>query len=210
MQTAIRHALVEFTGTLFLVLLTGLAYGSGSMFAPLAIGLGLLALIYLGESISGAHYNPAVTLACWIDRRIGHRDAGLYLLGQVLGAIAGAALVRVLVIDAAFTYVLRPPDHSTYAQVILAELLVSFLLSALYLLAPARGTAMSWLGLAAGALTISAIFAMRAISGGVFNPALGVGPNLLAAQWMPMLLYTLGPLAGATLAALAGRYFRGK
>src|ERR1700735_629901 len=76
---------VEAIGTFFLVFTVGAAVGSGSPVAPLAIGAGLMVMVYAGGHVSGGHYNPAVTLAVLVRGRIKLRDAAAYWLVQ-LGA----------------------------------------------------------------------------------------------------------------------------
>src|SRR5437879_5565294 len=81
-----KKYVVELMGTFFLVLVIGL---TGN---PLAIGSILMVMIYMGGHVSGAHYNPAVTLAFLLQKKIDTRDAGMYIVFQILGSI-GAALI---------------------------------------------------------------------------------------------------------------------
>src|SRR6202047_4462886 len=85
---------VEAIGTFFLVFTVGAAVGSGSTFAPLAIGAVLMVMIYAGGHISGGHYNPAVTLAVLVRRRISLRDAAAYWIVQFGAGLLAAAPVR--------------------------------------------------------------------------------------------------------------------
>ena len=73
--------ITEFIGTFFLVLIIGL---TGN---PIAIGLGLAVLVYMGAHISGAHYNPAVSLAMMINKKLSPKELGFYILYQLLGAV---------------------------------------------------------------------------------------------------------------------------
>jgi outer membrane protein OmpA-like peptidoglycan-associated protein len=84
--------LVEFIGTFFLVLTIALAVASGSSLAPLAIAAGLMVMVYMGGHISGAHYNPAVTLAVFMRGKCAAADVGPYIAAQLLGAFAAGAL----------------------------------------------------------------------------------------------------------------------
>ncbi len=86
---------IEFIGTFFLVFVIALTTndpqiwaGGGTPFAPLAIGAILMVMVFMGGHISGAHYNPAVTLACWMNKKIESKDAITYIVVQVLGAFA--------------------------------------------------------------------------------------------------------------------------
>src|SRR6266480_3189969 len=78
--------LIEFIGTFFLVLVVGLSGGNA-----LAIGGVLAAMVYMGGYVSGGHYNPAVTLGVWWQKKIPAKEAGWYILTQLLAAIVAAA-----------------------------------------------------------------------------------------------------------------------
>ena len=89
---------VEFIGTFFLVLTIGMtviAPGAGDM-APLAIGGALMVMIYAGGHVSGAHYNPAVTLAVFLRGKCALKDVPGYMLAQVVGAVVAALVVSTL------------------------------------------------------------------------------------------------------------------
>src|SRR5882724_10528083 len=89
-----KKYLVEFIGTFFLVLTIGMTViepGAGN-FAPLAIGAALMVMVYAGGHVSGAHYNPAVTIAVWLRGRCSTMDVPFYIGAQVLGATAAAFL----------------------------------------------------------------------------------------------------------------------
>ena len=91
--TAVKYA-AEMIGTLFLVFTIGTAVRSGSPLAPPAIGAILMAMVYAGGHISGAHYNPAVTLGALVRRRIDVREAVGYWISQLIGALLASAVVR--------------------------------------------------------------------------------------------------------------------
>ena len=87
-----KKFLVEFIGTFFLVLTIGMTViipGLGSL-APLAIGLALMVMVYAGGHVSGAHYNPAVSVAVWLRGRCSSADVAGYIAAQLLGAVARA------------------------------------------------------------------------------------------------------------------------
>lgn len=81
-----RRYLTELTGTSFLVLAIGLTIIGDSAFAPLAIGSVLMVMVYMGGHISGAHYNPAVTLGVFLRGKMESRDVSPFMVVQVLGA----------------------------------------------------------------------------------------------------------------------------
>src|SRR4029079_7305228 len=94
---ATRKYVTEFIGTFFLTFAVGVAALSGSVFVPLAAGATLMVMIYAGGHISGAHYNPAVTLAALVRRRIGIGDAAAYWIAQVAGGVIAAVIARAVV-----------------------------------------------------------------------------------------------------------------
>src|SRR5437867_2392854 len=85
--------LTEAIGTFFLVLTIGLSVLSGFDWAPLAIGSALMVMVYMGGHISGAHYNPAVSLAVMLRGKLAPVDFAPYLIAQFLGSIAAALMV---------------------------------------------------------------------------------------------------------------------
>src|SRR5262245_10633851 len=90
--------LVELIGTFFLVLTIGLTVilgGAGTgVIPPLAIGAALMVMVYAGGHVSGAHYNPAVTLAVWLRGRCAASDVAPYWVAQIIGAALAALIVR--------------------------------------------------------------------------------------------------------------------
>jgi aquaporin Z len=94
---ATRKYAVEAIGAFFLTFAVGVAALSGSVFVPLAAGAMLMVMIYAGGHISGGHYNPAVTMAALVRRRIGIRDAVAYWVAQVAGGVIAGLLARAVV-----------------------------------------------------------------------------------------------------------------
>src|ERR1051325_1039009 len=85
--------ITELIGTYFLVLTIGLTGVHGTPLAPIAIGSMLMVMVYMGGPISGAHYNPAVTLAAWMRKKISGSGALTYFLFQVLGSFLAALTI---------------------------------------------------------------------------------------------------------------------
>src|SRR5881392_2786669 len=85
----------EFIGTFFLVLTIGCTVvpGAAGVIPPLAIGSALMVMIYAGGHISGAHYNPAVTLAVWLRGRCATKDVLPYWISQIVGSLAASYAV---------------------------------------------------------------------------------------------------------------------
>jgi len=201
-----KKLLTEFIGTFFLVLTIGLTVLNGTPLAPLAIGASLMIMVYMGGHVSGGHYNPAVSLAVTMRGKLGWHEFGSYVAAQLLGAAVAALVVFKLTGQ---TFAPTPATGASTVAVLLTELLYTFALALVVLnSAISKGTSgNSFYGLAIGFTVVVGAFAGGPISGGAFNPAVGVGPTLvqsmiggttLANLWY----YIVGPLAGGALAAL--------
>jgi aquaporin Z len=195
--------IAEFIGTFFLVLTIGctvMAGGTG-VIPPLAIGSALMVMIYAGGHVSGAHFNPAVTLAVFLRGRCPVRDVLPYMGAQMVAGLAAAAVASFL----------RPgfvahPVNTDLARVAVAEILYTFALAYVVLnVATSKDTlGNSYFGLAIGFTVLSGAFAVGDISGGAFNPAVAVGAASLGfITWQNLWLHLLADLAGGALAALA-------
>jgi aquaporin Z len=197
----VRKLAVEAIGTFFFVLTIGLVVlqpGVGAL-APLAIGSALMVMVYAGGHVSGAHYNPAVTLAVMIRGLATPVELAGYWAAQIAAAILAALAVGALV-DAP-TAALAPAT----GPALLAEFLFTFALAYVVLnVATTRGTTgNSYYGLAIGFTVMIGAYAVGGISGGAFNPAVAVGittMGITAPSYLWVLL--LGNLAGGAAAAL--------
>jgi aquaporin Z len=202
------HA-TEVVGTFFLVLTIGLTVLAGTPLAPLAIGAVLAVMVYMGGHVSGAHYNPAVTLAVWMRGKLPGREVLPYVVAQLAGAVLAALAVNAIT---GRTFAPAPGAGVSAARALLVEALYTFALALVVLnVATSRQTeGNSFFGLAIGATVLAAAFAGGGLSGGAFNPAVGVGPALVDAALRGgtlrhLWLYLVGPFAGAAAAALLFR-----
>jgi aquaporin Z len=191
----------EFIGTFFLVLTigcTGIAAGPG-VIPPLAIGSALMVMIYAGGHVSGAHYNPAVTLGVFLRGRCAAADVVPYWVAQIAGAAAAAAIVIF------FKPTTPIPFNAPTAPAFVAEVLYTFALVWVVLnVATAKATSgNSYFGLAIGFTVLTGAFAVGHISGGAFNPAVAVGAMVMSMlPWATLWLYVAADLLGGALAAL--------
>ncbi len=202
--TAARKYVTEFIGAFFLTFAVGVAALTGSVFVPLAAGATLMVMIYAGGHISGGHYNPAVTIAALVRRRIGIADAVAYWIAQVVGGVAAGALARA-VVNPATVKTLTLSGH-TEAAAAVVEVLLTFALCYVVLNVatskdqPGNG----FFGLAIGFTVVAGAFAVGGISGGVFNPQVAIGgatAGLFA--WSTIWVYILVELAAGVVAGLA-------
>lgn len=195
--------LTELLGTFFLVFTIGctvIGNGAGAL-APLAIGSALMVMVFAGGHISGAHYNPAVTLGLWLRGRCETKDVAGYMVAQVIGAMLAASAVKYVKAGAT----VAPMSMSTLPA-LLAEFLFTFALVFVVLnVATAKGTAgNSFYGLAIGFTVMSGAFAVGNISGGVFNPAVAVGISMMGlSAWANIWIYLAAELVAGGAAALA-------
>ena len=196
--------ITEFIGTFFLVLVITLCVINQQAMAPIAIGGTLMVMVFMGGHISGAHYNPAVSLAAFLRGALPASDLIPYILVQILGGVAAALLGNFI---ASGSVAIAPGEDVPIAASILVEFLFTFALALTVLnVATAKGTkGNSFYGLAIGFMVMCGAFAGGSISGGAFNPAVGIGLSVGAffegsgGSWV--LLYILAPLAGGALAA---------
>jgi len=199
-----KNYIVEFIGTFFLVLVIGLVVSQGNPLAAVAIGAILVVLVYMGGHISGAHYNPAVSLACLMRGAIGGKEAGLYILSQVIGAVAGAAASSALV---GKSITVAPGGDVSSMQALGAEFLFTFALASVVLnVATSKDHPdNSFYGLAIGFTVLAGALAVGPISGGAFNPAVALGHNIVSSSLGNIWIYLVGPLAGGAVAAIVFR-----
>lgn len=195
-----KKYLIELIGTFFLVLT--IAFSAN----PLAIGFVLAAMIYMGGYISGAHYNPAVTLAILMQRKISVQDSLVYILSQFIGALLAC---YVYFWTAGKYFVVQPDATFTFWSVFLLEVLFTFALVSvvLHTAVSKHNTPNQFYGLAIGATVMAGAFSVGAISGGAFNPAVGIAPTLadfgtLSQNSSIILLYSAGPILGSILASI--------
>lgn len=196
-----KNYVTEFVGTLLFVFSIALAVAHAGPFAPLAIGAALMCVVYMGGHISGGHYNPAVTLAVFLRGKIGGRDAGIYAVVQILGA-AVAGLLASMVTQKAF--VAAPAAEVMPSLIVEVVFTFALCLVVLNVATDEKVEGNSFYGLAIGFTVVVGAFAGGSVSGGAYNPAVGIGPALAAIGQVPIdhiWLYAVGPLTGGALAA---------
>jgi len=188
--------ITEFIGTFFWVM--GAVLG-GAVGASLA----LIIMVYAGGHISGAHYNPAVTLSVWMRGKIEMKDAVMYWVFQFIAAIAAAFIAANLFGAEGSGSCAIADDGATKA--IIAELLGTFALAYVMLnVATAKSTSgNSFYGLAIGGTLLAMALTLGKFSGGAFNPGVAIGLSLQGSLcWDHIWIYFVGALGGGALAAI--------
>jgi len=203
----------EFVGTFFLVLTVGLNVLQNTAFAPISIGSILMAMVFSTGSVSGGHFNPAVTFGVFISNKlngsketdISPKKVAIYIAVQLLAGLL-AAMVYWTLLGATFT--LKPGVGYSWLDASIVEVLFTLALVLVVLNVACTGEKNDYFGLAIGFTVISAAFACGGISGCSLNPAVSVGVMFTDAlhiqhshslKFLP--LYVICPLLGAGAAA---------
>lgn len=193
----------ELTGTFFLVFTIGMVVldpNSIALWAPLAIGSILAVMVFAGGHISGGHYNPAVSLAVFLRKRLSAVNLLKYWGSQLIGAILAAWLVIYFKEGTA-----PAPLDLNLTKAFIAEFLFTFALCFVVLnVATSKRTENnSYFGWAIGFTVLVGAYAVGPISGGAFNPAVALGISVLNISfWSNLWVYILAEFLGAGVAAL--------
>lgn len=179
--------------------------GLGGLGIAIAFGTAVTLAVLVFGPLSGAHINPAVTIALTADGVVTPREAVAYLIAQLVGAVAGSAIVVALFGGAANAGATLPAISP--AAALAAEAIMSGVLM-LVILAARTGVG----GALAGAVAIGGTVGMCAFVGGPFtgaslNPARSFGPAVVSGQWMAHWVYWVGPVGGTLFARIAYRAF---
>jgi aquaporin Z len=171
---------------------------TGSIFA----GTGTLVVYSVLGRISGAHLNPAMTLAFLRAGKVRPRTAAGYVLAQVAGALAGAALVRLAWGGLATSVDVGATRPGTSGSVVafVAEAIMTFLLVTLVMRMVGTPRLARYTGLAAGVLVAFLVTVEAPISGTSLNPARSLGPAIVAGVYADLWVYLIAPIAGALAA----------
>jgi glycerol uptake facilitator protein len=206
-------------------------FGPGAVVAALTVGggqldyagLGIISLsfgfvvalvIHAFGTTSGAHINPAVSVALASVGRFPWREVGPYVGAQLLGAVAGALVVVGVfgterAVDVAGVGGTAVGEGFSYTQALVAEALATFLLLlTIMALAVDKRAPAGWAAYGIGLAVAVEIFVMAPVSGGSINPARTFGPYVAtslfggSAPWDQYLIYVVGPVVGAVLACI--------
>ncbi|MEM8964110.1 MAG: aquaporin, partial [Acidobacteriota bacterium] len=175
--------------------------GGAGILAPIAIGAVLMVMVFAGGHISGAHYNPAVTLAVFIRGKCAASDIPGYIAAQLVGTVAAALTVGALSGDQEMTVATFEVGPALIAEILFTFALVWVILN----VATSKGTeGNSFYGLAIGFTVTGGAYSVGAISGAAFNPAVAVGLCVMGmSTWSFIWVYLVAQVIGAVLAAFA-------
>jgi aquaporin Z len=221
-----KKLVAEFIGTLWLVLggcgsaVLAAAFpelGIGFAGVALAFGLTVLTMVYAVGHISGAHFNPAVSIGLWVGGRFDKKELLPYIGAQLLGAIAGAGILYVIASGkagfeiggfAANGYGEHSPGGYSMIAALVAEVVMTFMFLIIILGATHSKAPKGLAGLAIGlALTLIHLISIPVTNTSV-NPARSTSQAIFAGGWAidQLWLFWLAPIVGAVLAGLAYKY----
>lgn len=213
-----KKYLAEMVGTMVLVLMgCGSAVFNGGCGTPaqvlmvaVAFGLSVVAMAYTIGCISGCHINPAITLGCFLSGRMNGKDAGMYMLFQVIGAFIGSAIIYLLVSFIDMNYATTTGANACAEGVsmtggLIAEIVFTmiFVLVVLGTTDPKKGAG-NFAGLAIGLSLILIHIVCIPITGTSVNPARSIAPAIFegGAALQQLWIFIVGPFVGAFLSAL--------
>jgi len=197
-----KNYIIEFIGTFFLVFTIGFTSN------PIAISAILTGMIYMGKDISGAYYNPAITIAGWLRGRMNFLEFLKYIAIQILAATI-AALMYYLIIAKTFAPI--PNNTINPLKPLFIEAAFTFVLALVFLkTTTSKKTAgNSYYGIAIGFTVLGAIYAGSSISGAGYNPAAAIGSIIIDTifwGWEGYIhnlwLYIVGPFIGGAAATV--------
>lgn len=222
-----KKYVAEMVGTMVLVLMgCGSAVFNGGcgttaqvLTVAMAFGLSVVAMAYAIGGVSGCHINPAITLGCLLSGRMSGKDAGMYMLFQVIGAFIGSAIIYLIVsnIDAASAaYIAASGDFATTTGAnacqagvsTVAGLIAEIVFTAVFVLVVLGTTdskkgAGNFAGLAIGLSLVLVHIVCIPITGTSVNPARSIAPAVFAGgeALSQLWIFIIGPFVGAAIAA---------
>ncbi|MDP9312837.1 MAG: MIP family channel protein [Chloroflexota bacterium] len=210
----LRRAGAELVGTYALITagcgaIVVNATSDALMHVGIAFTFGLIIMVMIAATghLSGAHFNPAVTVAFALTRHFSWRDVPLYIGGQLLGAVAGALTLRVLFGEVANLGATVP--SGTALQSFWLEILLTAVLMFVIMAVATDTRAVGQLAALAigGTVALEALWA-GPVSGASMNPARSLGPALVAGVWRDQWIYLVAPLIGAAIGGMLYQLLR--
>jgi len=212
-----KKYLAEMIGTMVLVLMgcgaavfAGAPQGFssvGTLGVAFAFGLSVVAMAYTIGKISGCHINPAITLGLLFSKKISGKDAGMYMIFQVIGAIIGSGILYLLAKDSGSTTTLTGANSYADGAVVtafIAETVFTFIFVLVVLGVTSKGAENKFAGLAIGLALVLVHIVCIPITGTSVNPARSIGPALFegGAALSQLWLFIVAPFLGAILSAV--------
>jgi aquaporin NIP len=180
--------------------------GAGGVAA--VFGLVIMVMVYATGHLSGAHINPAVTVAFTLTRHFPARDAVAYIAAQLAGAIAGALLLLSIWTAQPAKLGATVPSVGAGSALVYEVVLTAFLMFVIMAVATDTRAVGAAAAIAiGGTVGLDALFG-GPVTGASMNPARSFGPALAAGEWTDFWIYVVGPVLGAMLGAFAYQVVR--
>ena len=192
-------------------IVTDAEYGGalGTVGIGIVFGLVIMAMVYATGHLSGAHINPAVTVAFVVSRHFPRREAAAYITAQIAGAIAGALLLLAVWPSEPAGLGTTVPSVGALSAVVYEFVLTAILMFVIMAVATDSRAAGTAAAIAiGGAVGLDAIFG-GPVTGASMNPARSIGPALVTGDLGDLWIYLLGPVLGAIAGAGAYQLVRG-
>jgi aquaporin NIP len=181
----------------------------GTVGVSLVFGLIIMVMVYATGHLSGAHINPAVTVAFTLSRHFPTRDAAAYVVAQAVGAAGGALVLLAVWPDQPANLGATVPSIATGSALVYELILTAFLMFVIMAVATDTRAVGAAAAIAiGGTVGLDALFG-GPVTGASMNPARSFGPALAAGEWHAFWIYVVGPVAGAAVGALAYQLVRG-
>jgi aquaporin NIP len=181
----------------------------GTVGVALVFGLVIMVMVYATGHLSGAHINPAVTLAFTLTRHFPPREAGAYIGGQLAGAVLAALALLAIWPDQPAQLGATVPCVGVGSALVYELILTAFLMFVIMAVATDTRAVGAAAAIAiGGTVGLDALFG-GPVTGASMNPARSIGPALASGTFDDLWIYIVGPVAGAALGALAYQSIRG-
>ena len=181
----------------------------GAVGVSLVFGLIIMVMVYATGHLSGAHINPAVTLAFTLSRHFPARDAVAYVVAQLGGAILGALLLLAVWPDQPANLGATIPSVGVGSALVYEVVLTAFLMFVIMAVATDTRAVGAAAAIAiGGTVGLDALFG-GPVTGASMNPARSFGPALAAGEWKDFWIYVAGPIIGAVAGAFSYQLVRG-
>lgn len=220
-----KKYLAELIGTAVLVLLgcgAAVFAGAGQPFASVgtlgvafAFGLSVVAMAYSIGKVSGCHINPAITLGVFLSKRMSAKDAAMYIISQIIGAIIGSSILYFLAKDSGSTTTLTGANgfaEGAMMTAFVAEFVFTFIFVLVVLGVTSKGALNDFAGLAIGLALVLIHIVCIPITGTSVNPVRSIGPAIFqgGAALTQLWVFIVAPLLGAVLSAIVWRVLDSK
>jgi aquaporin NIP len=182
----------------------------GTVGIALVFGLVIMAMVYATGHLSGAHINPAVTVAFTLTRHFPAREAVAYVVAQIAGAVVAALLLFAIWPSQPAALGATVPSVGVGSALVYEAILTALLMFVIMAVATdtraVGGAAAIAIG---GTIGLDALFG-GLVTGASMNPARSLGPALVGDTWTDLWVYVIGPVLGAAIGALAYQLVRGR